>query len=294
MSLDHPYQDLPPAAEWLRGNLHTHTDRTDGALAPQDSIDAYATQGYAFMALSDHDMLTADADYAQWNDRGLVFLPGNEITRDGSHLLHIGATEAIPPLPDRAEVVRRAVASGGFIIANHPGWGRDFNHCSLEQLGQWHKEGLLGLEIFNGTIGRLHGTAYALDLWDKALTLGHRVWGFANDDSHLPQDDIAVGWIVAGARERNAAAILDAIRAGQFYASTGVTINRIEVDGRRILVEAENAERMIASREYQMRIAVENGNRLEVEVPENAKYVRIECWGRGEQFAWTQPFWVES
>ena len=28
----------------------------------------------------------------------------------------------------------------------------------------------------------------------------------------------------------------------------------------------------------------------EIEVPDDARYVRFACWGRGEQFAWPQPF----
>ena len=32
---------------------------------------------------------------------------------------------------------------------------------------------------------------------------------------------------------------------------------------------------------------------LEVEVPADAGYVRFECWGAGETFAWTQPFFIK-
>jgi len=34
------------------------------------------------------------------------------------------------------------------------------------------------------------------------------------------------------------------------------------------------------------------GRTIELEVPEGARYVRFECWGDGEAFAWTQPFFI--
>jgi len=292
MRLDHSYIDLPSPSSWLRGNLHAHTTRTDGVLSPQEAIDKYAALGYDFLALSDHDLLTAAPDYAQWRGHNLIFLPGNEITANGPHLLHIGARERIEPDPDRRALVRQAVSSGGFILANHPNWGRDFSHFAQPDLENWSDDGLLGLEIFNGTIGRLHGTSYATDRWDRLLTTGRRAWGFAHDDSHKAEEDIGLGWIHVGAREKTPAAIEAAIRAGQFYASTGVTLTAIEVDENRITVAADNADRMIASYDHGRRLAVVDGNRIQISIPEGASYVRVEAWGRGEQFAWTQPFWV--
>lgn len=292
MNLVHPYLNLPPLSQWLRGNLHAHTTRTDGAVDPQGVIDSYAARGYHFLSLSDHDMVTGPEDYAEWDSRGLALIPGNEITANGPHLLHVGAREWIEPLADRQEVIRRAIAAGGFIVANHPSWRKDFAHCPDELLERW--EGYCGIEIFNGTIGRIHGSAYSLDRWDRLLSKGRRIWGFAHDDTHLREEDVGLGWIVVGTSEATPESILAAVQAGQFYASTGVVLSRIEVEGNRIVVEAENADRIIASRQHQVRFAVADGNRLEVEVPEEARYVRIECWGRGEQFAWTQPFFVEA
>ncbi len=292
MHLDHPYQNLPPASQWLRGNFHAHTNRTDGALSPQELIDAFAERGYDFLSISDHDMLTAAEDYAQWNDRGLVLIPGNEITAHGPHFLHIGAEKRIDPVPDRQEVIDLATRSGGFIVVNHPRWRENFDHCPQALLEKWR--GYKGIEIFNTTIGRLRGSSYGLDLWDRLLSQGRRIWGFANDDSHQPVDDIGFGWSMVGTAERSPEAIVAAVEAGQFYASTGVVINRIEAEGNRILIETENADRIVASREHQVRFAVADANLIEVEVPEEAAYVRFECWGRGEQFAWTQPFFVRA
>ena len=44
-----------PGRFW-RGNLHTHSTLSDGALEPPQVIEAYKNAGYDFMMLSDHFM----------------------------------------------------------------------------------------------------------------------------------------------------------------------------------------------------------------------------------------------
>jgi predicted metal-dependent phosphoesterase TrpH len=39
---------------FYRGNLHTHSTRSDGALPPEAVVEAYQRQGYDFIALTDH------------------------------------------------------------------------------------------------------------------------------------------------------------------------------------------------------------------------------------------------
>jgi hypothetical protein len=46
-----------PAARWLKGNLHTHSLWSDGDDYPDMIVDWYKTQGYDFLALSDHNVV---------------------------------------------------------------------------------------------------------------------------------------------------------------------------------------------------------------------------------------------
>ena len=39
---------------FLRGNLHTHSDRSDGVLTPEEVCRRYRAEGYDFLALTDH------------------------------------------------------------------------------------------------------------------------------------------------------------------------------------------------------------------------------------------------
>jgi hypothetical protein len=307
-TLIHPYADCPGASavsvsggevsgggQWLRGNLHVHTTRSDGEKSPQQIIDAYAALGHGFLMISDHDTLASPDFYATLDSKALVLIPGNEITKGGPHFLHVNADRVLTPHPQRQLMLNEAAqipGGQGFIIANHPNWESRFDHASIAQLREW--TGYAGLEIYNGTIGRLDGSPYATNKWDMLLAAGRRLWGFANDDYHGRRDFVGAGWNVALVRERSVAGVVDALRAGRFYASTGVVISAIQVEGMRIRIETQNAQRIVALHQTARRFAQVDAATIEVEVPPTATYVRFECWGAGEQFAWTQPFFVQA
>ncbi|HEY3329448.1 MAG TPA: CehA/McbA family metallohydrolase [Capsulimonadaceae bacterium] len=287
--IHNPYGDLSGGA-WLRGNLHAHTNRTDGTLCIQTVIDSYSKLGYDFLAITDHDMLTGPGEYDWLDPHEMVLLPGNEITANGSHILHVGGNTCIPPTPERQAALDAVGRDAGFAVVNHPNWEAHYNHCPLELLQSWR--GYAGLEIFNNVIGRLDGTAYATDKWDRVLSTGRTVWGFANDDSHKIED-LGGGWNMVYATNRTPLGILTALQSGRFYASTGVVIDNIAVTGDIITITAPNARRIVASGRNGHRIAVSDGRTIEVEPNADCGYVRFECWGDGESFAWTQPFFVD-
>lgn len=288
MNIENPYADLK-GGQWLRGNLHSHTTRSDGQRSPQEVIDDYARRGYKFLMLSDHDVLTSIEDLRDLDAKGMVLIPGNEITGDGPDLLHVNARRKISPVGQRQQMIQDATASGGFIVVCHPNCYNQFDQCTIHQLHEWY--GYAGIEIYNGVIGRLDGSPYATNKWDMVLNRRRRVWGFANDDSHAARD-VAQGWNHAYVHEPSLAGVTEALATGRFYPSTGVTIANIRVEGTRITIETENAQRIVALKQIGNRIAVADQRSIEVEVPPDAVYVRFECWGSGEQFAWTQPFFV--
>jgi len=288
--LTHPYQNLT-GGEWLRGNLHTHTTRSDGSQEPQEVIGLYADAGYDFLALSDHDIATTEEEYASMDSRGMILIAGNEVTAAGPHILHVNPRSRVNPVWSRQEVFDDIHKDRGFAVVAHPNF-KEFDHCRIDHLLAWH--GYVGMEVYNGVVSRGSGCAYAMIHWDRLLSSGRRPWGFAHDDFHdVEAGDLARGWNMVYTRERTADAIVEAFRSGAFYASTGVVITQIEVDGNRIRLETENADRIVAQQEVGIRLAVVDETSIEVTVPDTARYVRFECWGRGEQFAWTQPFWPQ-
>ncbi|MGH7214712.1 MAG: CehA/McbA family metallohydrolase [Tepidisphaeraceae bacterium] len=297
MRFEHPYTnvDWSQPSRWLRGNLHAHTTQSDGKCTLQTVVDDYARLGYDFLSISDHDVYTGPAKHAELRNaanKNLILIPGNEVTALGPHMLHVGCESRVEPRAQRQPVIDDATTSCGFIVMNHPNWEQSFNHCPLETLDAL--TGYAGMEIYNGVIGRLDGSPYATNKWDILLSRGRKIWGFANDDSHC-DTDVELGWNVAYATERTPAAVIDALANGRFYPSTGVRICRIDVDGPRVRVETENADRIVALRNTGCRIKQVDGNTIDVELAADdtyTTYLRFECWGRGEQVAWTQPFIV--
>ena len=288
-SIEHPYANLT-GGHWYKGNLHAHTTRSDGQRGAQEVIDDYAACGSAFLMISDHDVFTSAEDYAAFDSRGMTLIPGNEVTRNGPHLLHVNADRLVKPDVQRQQVLSDINANtASFAIVNHPNWQQAFDHCTIHQLREWI--GYAGIEIYNGVIGRLDGSPYATNKWDMLLAAGRRLWGYAHDDSHRA-GECGLGWNMVYAPDKNIKSLVTSLRDGRFYASTGVVIRKIEVDGLRIRIETENAQRITALQQIGKRFATVDDKSIEVEVPANATYVRFECWGAGEQFAWTNPFFI--
>lgn len=283
-----PYSNDP--LPWLKGNLHTHTSNSDGPASPQEVIDEYAARGFDFLMLSDHDHLT---DISEFDPRGMTLIPGNELTANGPHLLHVNARTQLAPDSDRQAVIDAITEDGGMAIMCHPNWEAHFNHCPQEDLELW--KGYAGLEIYNGVVVRVEGSPSATDRWDRLLAKGRKVWGFATDDCHKPTD-IGMAWSVAQCEDRDAPSILSSLSLGRFYASTGVNIERIRMCGNTITVHTENAQRIIAYSDHGYRRAVADHRTMTFTVPDDAAYtyVRFECWGRPQEFAWTQPFFIQK
>lgn len=280
----------PAVTTWLRGNIHTHTTQSDGKKSPQEVVDIFAGLRYDFLMISDHDKVTpVDALDA----KGMTLISGNEISAKGPHLLHVGTTTVIAPDVNRQQVLDEIAKAGGFAVLNHPNWTRNYNHCPLEVLEKL--QGYTGIEIFNGVIIDLEGSEFATDKWDRLLAQGRRLYGFATDDSHDYPRHAGVGWLMVQSESRAAADIVAAMQAGRFYASTGVTVDAIEVNGLTAKVRAANAEKI--------RVVADNGRVIHnvagpaAEFTADPKgkytYLRFEFYGPGDAMAWLQPMFLE-
>ena len=60
----------------LRANLHTHSTLSDGRLPPEQVIEAYASEGYDVLAMTDHHQIN---DVTQWDDHGMIIIQGAEL-----------------------------------------------------------------------------------------------------------------------------------------------------------------------------------------------------------------------
>jgi hypothetical protein len=150
-------------------------------------------------------------------------------------------------------------------------------------------------------------------IWDWLLSRGKIVWGVGSDDSHAFQaprtnspDEAGPGraWIMVRASALTAADLQQAISNGNFYASTGVTLDDVVVTGNE-LVLAIRPEAMAnpswASPRYATRFVGDNGEILATIAGQRPAYrfkgsegyVRAVVTDSNGKKAWTQPVFLD-
>ena len=124
-----------PGRFW-RGNLHTHSTLSDGALQPEQVVEAYKGAGYDFIQLSEHFMERFGwpiADTRRWRSNNFTTLIGAELhapaTKVGElwHILAAGLPldfAAPAPAETGPELAARARAQGAFVAIAHPAWSQ--------------------------------------------------------------------------------------------------------------------------------------------------------------------------
>jgi 3',5'-nucleoside bisphosphate phosphatase len=88
----------------LRYDLHCHSTRSDGLLAPGDVVRRAAARGVDVVALTDHDDTAGLAEAADAaREAGIAFVPGAEISVSWEdHTIHVVALGIDPAHPDLA------------------------------------------------------------------------------------------------------------------------------------------------------------------------------------------------
>ncbi len=304
------------AAKWYRGNTHTHTLNSDGDSTPDEVAKWYRTNGYNFVFITDHEYQTNVEALNGLFGRGGQFLviPGQEVTdgHDGKayHSNALGTTKVIMPakLGDAVRTLQKnideIVAAGGVAQVNHPNflWS-----LTAEQLIKLNGYSLL--EIHNGhplvnNLGSIDAQGHEA-LWDAVLSSGKAVYGIADDDSHTfkPTTNPVVaapgrGWIYVRATELTKAAILEGLRTGNFYASTGVEIEELTNGPTQVSIKIKPFSQsrfrtQFIGRDGKM-LAETGANPAVYQIKGNEGYVRARIVESNGKMAWTQPFFVKA
>ena len=202
-------------------------------------------------------------------DGDFLVLPGEEVTSSfEGKPVHINAvnTDAVLPALQRSSIVElmrdtftsieaSADASGhpAFGHLNHPnfGWGITWEEVAAVEEDRF-------FEVYNGHRSTRnegdseHPSTEAL--WDRALTrrltsggAGAPLFGVATDDAHHYHGNLTSptgrGWVMVRAETLDRDTITAAMKRGDFYASSGVFLDEVEV----------------TEREYRLRVAAEPG-----------------------------------
>ena len=297
-----------PGRFW-RGNLHTHSDRSDGCLTPQEVCRRYRAEGYDFLALTDHFIGAYGypiTDTGAFREAGFTTILGAEIhsgmMSNGElwHILAVGLpAEFQPPhapgfLPVEGqesgpEIAARARAAGAFVAIAHPQW----SGLTLDDARSL--EAAHAVEIYN------HGCATGCDRADGAaiadllLSEGRRLSLVATDDAHFTEPDHFGGWVMVKAEENAPEALLEALKRGDFYASQGPELRGVHLDGDRLAVECSAVQTVIVQGHGSAATAVHGQSLTSATVPlervRNSPWMRVTVIDRAGKRAWSNPIW---
>ena len=290
--------------QWYRGNVHTHTTRSDAKLTPAEVVEFYRTNGYDFVALTDHLVYTNPADWENSGD--FLVIPGIEnhgVDPESGvyHLVGLGGRMEPgtrgQPLDSLKAEVDRLLEWGMLVHFAHPYWsGQQAHHLAAI-------DGPVAVEVYNTSTDVGTNKGYSSESWDQLLACGRRLWGLAVDDSHwltYRPPDAGYGWVMVKAQELSVDAILNALRLGRFYATQGPTIHQVRVEGSDVFVECSEAARIstIGDRWYS-RTAYNTGapaglTGARLKLWEGQTYVRAVVTDRIGRHAWSNPIFLNE
>jgi hypothetical protein len=300
------------ARRWLKGNTHTHTRYSDGDSPPETVVDWYEAHGYDFLFLTDHNILIPEDHLARLQRGTLPVWQGEEVTMAAVHVNGLGVRELIMPTwpgksmyepevtEDHVERVRWAVerilVQEAVAHVNHPNYLFTLSIDDLLASGDF---GLLevanGHNLVHNEGDESHPSTEVI--WDALLTAGRQVWGVASDDAHHFQrwgDDLSNpgrGWLQVEAESARLGDVLDALRAGRFYASSGLELAAYAASGSELSLELAGAAAIIE-------LIGRGGAVLDTVTADRARfrlvtsagpYVRVRATVRDGRRLWTQP-----
>ena len=302
-----------PGRFW-RGNLHTHSNLSDGGMTPEAVIAAYRRNGYDFLQLSEHFLDRFGwpiADTRAFRSNAFTTLIGAELhamATSVGELWHVLATglplDFAPPGAGETgpQLARRARDAGAFVAIAHPAWSQ------LSEADGVALDAAHAVEVYN------HGCAVETDrgdgfhLLDRLSNLGRRLTAIATDDAHFNhgERDAFGGFVEVKAESLEPEALLAALKAGQFYASQGPRFHDIRVSREEIVVETSpvDAVALLTGTSRALHVAGAHVTRAVFELASSAKKAWIDtgpdAWFRivaidaAGRRAWTHPIWVDA
>ncbi len=314
---------LPPEGRFYKANLHSHTTISDGRLTPEQDKEAYKSRGYQILAITDHRIYRNHQDL---DDEDFITIPAvevdiNEVSserlRPEDHTYHINLFDSMPEYkreekekgicPERRygdfaymnEYFRRMQEMGFLVCYNHPYWSMQ-NYDDYKGL-----KGLFAMEIYNH--GCEHDGLYGYNpqSYDEMLRLGNRLWCLATDDNHNCYDlddalsDSFGGFVMIKAKELSHAAVIEALKKGEFYSSMGPEIKELYIEGRELVIKTGEVEKiyamMDATRCYR-KIAMpgESITEARFQLDGNEKYIRVELRDREGRYANSNAYFLED
>ena len=233
-------------AGWYRGELHSHTLHSDGKLTPAELLAGARRRGLDFLAVTDHNTISALGEIDLPAEDRLLVIPGIELTTFNGHALALGVTQWIDWRTDYNgwtidDAARATHSAGGLFIIAHPqdigspvctGCRWEYSDFDLDLAD--------GVEIWNGGWrGSNDKNPKNLRLWGDLQSEGRRIPATAGSDFHSGMDwweTAPVTYIYA--QDLSTASLLEGIRRGRMVLSSGPWLQiQVSIGGELQVVE---------------------------------------------------------
>ena len=304
---------------WFKGNLHTHTIRSDGDSSPDDVVQLYAKSGYDWLAISDHNLGFPEEDAQRLTDKySILVIPANEVGGTG-HVVGLGITGQTDrtefDISDVYQSLQRGVDwvrdQGGIPVLAHPNWQ------SKKYASRWDGTTMASIrdcnlfEIYNASpdcntfaAGGEPGTD---DIWDSGLCQGAHFFGVGSDDAHVFRNDSyenplkfglpKQGWTFVECEILNQQSILKSLEAGRcIAASSSAHPIRMDIANGKYIVEFKDqyphfhfTTSFIGPDGI---LSQCHGNRAEYSLSGVSKWVRARVFCSSGKYLWLQPIWL--
>ena len=246
--------------KWYKGNLHTHTTRSDGKLDPEATKAFYRGEGYDFLALTDHWKYNENSEIGENDENNLLILSGAEYNFNGEdvvsgvfHIVGIGMTsdpmENIGRQSTTQETIDEINRRDGIAILAHPAWSLNTYDMIM------NLKGLSATEIYNSVSGAPRNCRpYSGDVVDQLAARGVPMNLVASDDTHFYLGEQGLSYIMVniGNKPFNRENLMAALRAGNYYATQGPHYATCTI-------EAANMNSKSSNREYIVKCPIEDG-----------------------------------
>ncbi|HWG13763.1 MAG TPA: CehA/McbA family metallohydrolase [Streptosporangiaceae bacterium] len=118
-----PRRQLPatPGRQWWAGDLHTHTEHSDGVQTVAELALLASGNGLDFIAVTDHNTISHHRELAAAGRRyGITLIPGQEVTTSQGHANALGDIGWVDFREPAAKWLAVTRARGGLLSVNHP------------------------------------------------------------------------------------------------------------------------------------------------------------------------------
>ena len=288
-----------------RGALHCHSTNSwgEGHLSPFDVSKAYLDQGFNFVALTDHNILTS---YTPVD--GILAIPGEEVSTSlafpphsykdlSGHMVALNIKTTIKAWNNPQATIDAINSQGGLASLAHPTHVIPTMFYSNETLKTLTNYSFI--EITNDD------AATAIQLYDKELSSGKIVWAMGTDDSHTFKEINKKGSVIVNADRLTIDDIMANLRSGNFYVITGrgnpatpgdARISSITVSGLTITIKVpETSTIQWIKKDGVVAKTTNNVFQDSYTVNGDEKYVRImtTLTSNANKHAWSQPIFVD-